>query len=506
MKKQYDSVGVIFEKQIINEHFILKAVSVARCNEKDDAFYEVENNTELENMFIGSIDLEDSTVIGYVTKEDDLIRKYGNINDGIISLKELTFPYIFIQDYNCGNGITLTYKFDKDTQRFFKIAESNDEGIFFKEIEITERDDEYNLKINLEDAVDARKKQIEDKNAVFNNFDEDSDDDFDIDIDMKSLYETIKESIIGQDDTIKDVISTLDRNFNIDNYRNKTNILLIGPNGSGKSEMLRTISEVINVPITIEDSEQYSAVGYMGDSVNDMLVKLYDKAHGNLEAAEHGIIVIDEIDKKVTSQKGDVSGDRVLNAILTMMEGSTVRINTGSEFNPNYIMFDTSRVTFVLAGAFSELVTKQKSIGINAKLEWQKKYKEIIKEDLKKYGVSNDLLRRISIYRLNELTVDDLINIMKHSKNSALLEYYRYAEKKGVKLNIDDDTIRKIAEIAIKEGTGASSIKSILNNLLNKAFFEVGISNNTYSSIKLTSESIDKEPPYILYKKRNTKH
>lgn len=505
MKKHYDSIGVIFEKQIINEHFILKAISVARCNELDEAFYDVENNNELENMFIGSIDLEDSTVIGYVIKEDELIKKYGSVDDGIISLKELTFPYIFIQDYNLANGITLTYKFDKNTQRFFKIAESTEDGILFNEVEITEKDDEYNLKINLSDAIDTKRKQIEDKKYIENNYDNNNDD-YDIDIDVKSLYETIKESIIGQDDTIKDIISTLDRNFNIDNYRNKTNILLIGPNGSGKSEMLRTISETINVPITIEDSEQYSAVGYMGNSVDDMLVKLYEKANGNLEAAEHGIIVIDEIDKKVTNQKGDVSGDRVLNAILTMMEGSIVRINTGSEFNPNYIMFDTSKVTFVLCGAFSDLVVKLKGIGFNAELEKQKKYKEIIKEDLKKYGLSNDLMRRISIYRLNELTVDDLINIMKYSKNSALLEYYRYAKKKDIKLNIDDDAIRKIAEIAIKEGTGASSIKSILNNLLNKAFFEVCYNEGIYSSIKITEDSIDKNPPYILYKKRNTKH
>ena len=189
-----------------------------------------------------------------------------------------------------------------------------------------------------------------------------------------------------------------------------------------------------------------------------------------------------------------------------MMEGSIYRINTGNDINPNFIMFDTSRVTFVLAGAFSDLVYKQKSIGINHELETQKKYKDITIEDLNKYGLSSEILRRVSVYNLNELTVDDLIDIMKYSKNSALQEYYKYAKKKGIKLYIDDNAIRKIAEIAIKKNIGASGIKATLNELLNEAFFEIGMHTNSYSSIKITEESINQKPPYILYKKRNIKH
>jgi len=488
MEKKYDSMGILYESHIINDHIILNPMNVVRCNFKDNMTYDVEFLGDTCDVFMGNFENERVSV-GFVSTYDELKEKYGSLEAGIKTLQDEMNAHILIQTNNDIDDIIQTYKVDLYSEMVVKIAEYK-----IDEDELNMLDEKVNISTNSDfskfDIKNSAFKKQKNKNKI----------------DMTHLYTTIKESIIGQDEVVKKIVSTIDRNYNIDNYRNKTNILLIGPNGSGKSEILRTIAEEINVPITIEDSEQYSAVGYYGDSISDMLIKLYNNANGNLEAAEHGIIAIDEIDKKCTGHKDDVSGARVLNAILTMMEGTVVRINTnGSDYNPNYVMFDTSKVTFVLAGAFSELAIKQKSIGINNELEKQKTYQEITLDDLKKYGLTNDILRRLSIYKLKELTEEDLIKIMKDSKNSALLEYYRYAKKKGVKLNINDKAISKIAKLAIKENTGASSIKAILNNILNDAFFEVGINPGIYSSIRVTEESMDKVPPYILTKKRNTK-
>lgn len=494
MNKKFDSMGVIFEKQIVNDHIIFSPIHVARCTAIDDYIYDVEFLGETASIYEGDYSDQDVS-IGFVIKNEDLIRKYGSLEDGIIALQEDTYPYILIQAYDDIMNITRTYKVDMFTSQIYKIAEfyqdEEDLRITNEQIDIT--NDKNFKNFNLSEAISSKKEQFN-NNGIPN------------EINIKQLYLAIKESIIGQDKAVKQIISTIDRNYSVDNYRNKTNILLIGPSGSGKTEIFRTIAETINVPITIEDSEQFSAVGYEGNSVDKILVNLYEKAHGNLEAAEHGIVALDEIDKKVTGQKGDVSGERVLNSLLTMMEGSIYRINTGNDFNPNYVMFDTSRVTFILAGACSDLVRKQKGMGINSELEVTKKYKDISIDDLVRYGFTRETLRRVSIYCLCELTVEDLIQIMKDGKNSALKEYIRYAKKKGVKLYIDDGAIRKIAEIASEKNTGASGIKSTLDELLNDAFFEIGMHSNTYSSIKITEKSIEKDPPYILRKKRNTKH
>ncbi len=492
MEKEFDSIGVIYESQTINDHTILNPISMARCCSIDEMNYNIEFLGKIGSAFEGNFE-DEHISIGFVTKFDELIKKYGSLEEGIARLQNELYPYILVQTSDDVEDIIKTFKVDLFAGEVYKVAEYNLE------------EDSLNMESEQVDITDVKyfnnlTKKILEKKEKDNNDNENS-----ININMLELDEAIKENIIGQDNTIENVISTIDRNYNIENYRNKTNILLIGPPGSGKSEMFRTISEKINVPITFEDSEQYSATGYQGCSVDEMLVNLYNKANGDLEAAEHGIIVIDEIDKKVTNQKGDVSGDRVLNALLAMMEGSTYRINIGNETHPEYIMFDTSYVTFVLVGAFAELSVKQKGMGINNKLEDNKKYKDITIDDLNKYGFPSQTLRRLSIFRLNELTVDDFVSIMKYSKNSVLLEYTKYAKKKGIKLYINDKAIKKIAEISLKKNIGVSGIKDTLNELLNKAFFEVGTHPDQYSSIKLTEESIDKKPPYTLYKKRKKK-
>lgn len=485
--EEYEYIGFLFTKIEQNSHLIYNPISLVKCNKFDDYMYDVENIGPLCTIYESNYGGE-SLAVGFIHSYEELKEDYDSIEEGIESIRYEVEPYIIIQKYDEDNDITSTYKVNLYGESMIKIADFDEDK---DELLLLDKQIEVSTNIDVNEIIKSNNKQ---KNKY----------EYIKDINMKELYYKIKESIIGQDETIQQVVSTIDRNYNIDNYRQKTNILLIGPSGSGKTEMFKTIAETINVPIIIEDSEKYSAVGYYGDSVEDMLVNLYHKADGNLDAAQRGIIVVDEIDKKITNHKGDVSGDRVLNALLTMMEGTICRINiTGDQSFPTYVMFDTSKVTFVLSGAFSEMTLKEKGIGLNNDLVKQKKYKDISIEDLNKFGIPMETLRRVSIYRLNELSIDDLVNIMINSKNSALKEYKKYAKKKQVNLLINDKAIRKIAEIAHKKEIGASGIKDTLNDILTPAFFEIGMNEGKYSSIKITEQSLDSKPPYILNEKRN---
>lgn len=494
--EKYTHIGMLFEKKRVNEHNILNPINTVRCNIVDELTYNVEFIGELGSVFEYAFDTDDVSV-GFVISLEELKKKYGDEENFINIYQDEILSNLYIQTNDYNSDIITTYKLNLYTNKFYKICEFKDNAINEIDEEITFSNDDI-----LESLSIDNKSKIIDKtkeNKVKN-------EDINIDINMIELYNSIIENVIGQDKAVKQIVSTIDRNYNIENFRNKTNILLIGPSGSGKTEIFRTIEELIKVPITIEDSEQYSAVGYYGSSIEDMLVKLYHKANGNLKLAEKGILVIDEIDKKITDNKDDVSGTRVLNSLLALMEGTTFRINTtGNDYNPNYVNFDTSYLTVILAGAFSFMITTDKNIGFNKELEHKQTYDQIDIEKLNKYGLSNELLRRVSIYKLKELSVEDLINIMKISKNSYLKELYKYAEKKKIRLEINDDAIRKIAEISKKKGTGASGIKATLNEILNDAFFEINLKKKSFNTIEVTAESLEKVPPYILRKKRNTK-
>ena len=487
MEKTYNCYGVLFEKLIFNDHIFYKALNIVKCNELEDLMYEVENLGILDNIYNSCYDDSNDLLIGYVYTKEELIKEYDTLEEGIQSLKDKVFPYVFIQKTDIDSNITITYKFNLDVNEFYKVAEykNNKLNIFEEQIDITKE------KIIVNEIKEvSNKPKIVDCTPKENN-----------QINVKELYlETIK-SVIGQDEAIQGIIETLDRNYNIDNYRNKNNILLIGPSGSGKTEIFRTIAEKINVPITIEDSEQYSAVGYQGANISDMLAKLYINAEGDLEAAQKGILVIDEIDKKASNDRNDISGERVLNSLLPMMEGTTFKVNIGTEDDPNFITFDTSYLTVVLLGAFSDLSNSIKGLGFNNQLEKTKSYKDISKSELKKYGIPNELLGRVSIFRLKELNADDLLNIMLNSKNSAYKELMSYAKKKKIKLNITEDALKKIANDAIKKDVGVRGIKTTLNEITDSAFFEVNMNKDKYNSIEITEETLNSNPPYILQKK-----
>ncbi len=492
--KEYTHIGILFERKEVANYISLNPITAVRCNVIDDNCYEIEGGDELESVYAPFYDCYEKS-IGFAITLDELNQKYQS-NDVVRDYLEEINSSLYFQFFEPDSCATVTYQLNLFDNVLSQIAifEHDELKMLNKKISLpsfgndpTSKTKEDNMKHNPSPTVNS---ETPDKHNI--------------NINMKELYYYIKEYVIGQDEAIKQIVSAIHRNYNISNYRNKTNILLIGPSGSGKTEIFKTLASKINVPITIEDSEQYSAVGYEGADVTEMLNKLYYNADYDLNIAERGILIIDEIDKKVTSVKDDVSGQRVLNSLLSLMEGATFKINTtGSQSNPNYINFNTENLTVILVGAFSDLVEEQKNVGFENSLNQKTRYRDITMSNLQKYGLPNEILRRVSIIKLKELDYDDLVQIMINSKNSVLGEYYKYAQKQNIKLRINDKALQKIAHMALKKNVGASGIKATLNEILSDAFFEVNLSENTYSSIKVTEKTLDEKPPYALIKKRH---
>lgn len=511
-EKRYTSRGVLFNRKYVNAHLVLDPVTVVECNQMDGSYYDVKGSGYYPSIYDDEIDKCNTSAIGFIYTEEELIKKYGSVKEGEYKLQSEVFPYLYIQTYDTIDNsenvdennyeeefidLTTTFKIDLEKNKLYKIAECKNGNVELL-------NEEFDL--NLDNIKDTKKKTDKtEKKESKPSVKEEKKQDTNNNIDVVSMYKQITGSVKGQDKAVRQIVSTMDRNINLENYRNKTNMLIIGPSGSGKTEIFRSIASKLDIPMVVEDSEQYSATGYVGSDITDMLVDLYNRCGQDIEKTEHGIIVIDEIDKKVTNDNKDVSGTRVLNSLLSMMEGNKYSVNVSkSEYAPHYVTIDTSRITFVLLGAFSDLITTEKHIGIGVEHLTEKKYNEITMEDLKNYGLSSELLRRVSIYKLKELTIDDLVDIINNSDNSALKEYYHYAKVKKIKLYVNEKAIRKIAEKAILKKTGASGIKATLNEVLNDAFLEVSMNPGVYSSIKLTEESLKQEPPYILIKKRGS--
>ena len=480
--EKYTHIGIIFELHNYKENNIttLTPLNVVKCIPIDSFTFKADGFEEnIGNLYEGTMS-EEEIGIGFTLPIKELNNIYAGltINEAMIEYRDDITDYDYIQEYDKIKDKTTTYKVEPDTDEKNIIAIC-----------------EHNTFNENESVI----KDFSEKYEV-------SRDEINIEFDVKEVYDYVKESVIGQDKAIKKAIITIDKNIRIENYRNKTNLLVIGPSGCGKTEIFRTIAEKVNLPITIEDSEQYSVAGYQGASVSEMLIKLYNIAGNNLALAEKGILVIDEIDKKVKTSDDDVSGKRFLNSLLSLMEGTNFRINVGSDVREHYVNFNTNNLTVVLLGAFTDIVKNETSIGFNSNvIKDEKEFSKITIEDLKKYGLLVDLLRRVNLINVEKLTVEDIVKIIKYSKNNCLNEFKNLAKDKNVKLNVSDAAIKEIAEVAHKKGIGASGIKNTLNEILDDALFEVSTNKGVYESINITKKSLDQVPPYILRKKKNTK-
>lgn len=321
------------------------------------------------------------------------------------------------------------------------------------------------------------------------------------DLDINKVYNELITNVLCQDEQIKKILVAIWKQYNDFSSEKSRNILINGSTGVGKTEIFRILSKMLNIPTAIVSATQYSATGYVGRNVEDMLSELLHSADGDLEKAQNGILIIDEVDKLSQNKKDSSSVNQrdVQEGLLKIIEDGTFIVPyKGKEYN-----FNTSKVMVIAMGSWSRIELKTDKIVGFEQTTKEKRYKDLTMEDLINNGMTPEFVGRFSnIIQMNELDYDSLLNILNNSKRSTLNLQKEFFRKQNIELVVEEEAKKAIANMALKKKLGARSLDEILETALADASFEIATNPNIYQKLIITEETINKPSSYKLIKRK----